>query len=201
MSDNAIEQLIYYLSRLPGIGQRSAKRMALHLIENKNNIMEPLAETLYSAIHTIVECEICGNVDVCSPCHLCLNDSRDQSVICVVENIADLWAFERSNIYRGLYHVLGGNLSALNKKGPQELNIDNLIHRIQNSTIVEIIIATNATMDGQTTAFYITERLSGFNIKISRLAYGMPVGGELDYLDEGTLSAALRLRQPFMEEI
>jgi len=200
-SDNEIDKLIYYFSKLPGFGQRSARRVVLHLINNKDSLMFPISDALKDAGHAIKECEICGNIDVLDKCNICSSHSRNQSIICVVETVSDLWALERGNIYHGLYHVLGGTLSAHGKKGPGELKIEHLTHRIKNGGVKEIIIATNATIEGQTTAFYITEKLTPLNIKISKLAYGMPIGGELDYLDEGTISAALEARQPFEDKV
>jgi recombination protein RecR len=196
-NNNEIDKLIYYFSKLPGLGQRSARRIVLHLINQKETLMLPLSEALENTANTIKECNICGNIDISDICNICQNSSRNRSIICVVETIADLWALERGNIYKGLYHVLGGTLSMHSKRGPNELKIEQLVRRTTEMNIEEIIIATNSNLEGQTTAFYITEKLENTKVKISKLAHGLPIGGELDYLDEGTISAALLLRQPF----
>lgn len=196
-SDNPIEQLVQLLSKLPGLGKRSARRAVLHLVKHRETLMQPLAKALHNVEQNIVVCKSCGNIDSHSPCHVCTDPKRDESTICVVEEVADLWAIERGSIFRGLYHVLGGTLSALEGRGPDELNIASLLGRVEKGTIAEIILATNATVEGQTTAHYITERLKDSGVKISRLAQGVPIGGELDYLDDGTLGAALLARQPF----
>ncbi len=190
---NEIESLIQLISKLPGLGPRSARRAALHLIKNKQNLMVPLANTLLSTAGAIVTCETCGNIDTASPCNICTSESRDRKTICIVEEVADLWAIERSGMHRGLYHVLGGVLSAIDGVTAKDLNLANLRQRVENTE--EIIIATNATALGQTTAHYITELLEGLPLKITRLSQGIPIGGELDYLDDGTLGTALKLRQ------
>jgi len=195
--DNQIEQLIYIFSKIPGLGPRSARRAVLHLLRHKDSLMRQMAISLEATANAIKFCDTCGNMDTSSPCSICIKHDRDKTTICVVESIADLWAIERSNIYSGLYHVLGGTLSAVNGRTADDLNIDSLVRRIKENNISEIILATNATMEGQTTAFYITEILAEFNLNLSRLACGLPIGGELDYLDEGTLSAALSARKAF----
>ena len=189
-----LDTLIQLLARLPGLGPRSARRAALFLIKRREQIMEPLAAALGAAAATIRTCSSCGNLDTADPCAICRDPERDPSAICVVEDLADLWALERTGAFRGRYHVLGGTLSALDGIGPDELNIVRLIARLGPET--ELILALNATVDGQTTAHYITELLQDANVKVTRLAHGVPVGGELDYLDEGTLSAAIRSRTP-----
>jgi recombination protein RecR len=197
MTHNDIDELIRLFSKLPGLGPRSARRVVLHLVRQKENLMAPLAKTLDSAMHTIRTCSHCGNLDTIDPCHICADAKRDPSVICVVEELADLWAIERCNLFRGRYHVLGGTLSAIDDRGPAQLNIEPLVERSARGEVKEIILATNATLEGQTTAHYLTTRLAGFNLSISRLAQGIPMGGELDYLDDGTLGAALKARLPF----
>lgn len=195
--NNSIDNLIYVFSKLPGLGPRSARRIVLHLLEDKNHRMNFLSDHLITASKEAKECSICFNIDNSSVCRICSDDKRDQSTVAIVENIGDLWALERSNHFNGLYHVLGCNLNATQGKNPEDLKLNHLLDRINQNSINEVIIATNTTIDGQTTAFYITEYLKESDIKISRLASGIPIGGELDYLDEGTLSAALSLRQPF----
>lgn len=193
---NEIDQLIQLLARLPGLGPRSARRAALQMIQKRESLMRPLADALHRAADSIRECAICGNIDAQDPCGICRDERRDGSVICVVEQVGDLWALERTGSFRGRYHVLGGVLSALDGVGPEDLNIASLVDRVgPGGAVQEVILATNLTVDGQTTAHYITERLSGSGVKVSRLAHGVPVGGELDYLDDGTLSAALKSRQ------
>lgn len=189
-----IDRLVQLLSKLPGLGPRSARRAVLHLVKNKDKLMAPLGAALDEAIENIVECYTCGNVDTSSPCTICLDQSRDESTLVVVEDVADLWALERAVAVKGRYHVLGGTLSPLDGIGPEDINIYGLIDRVQGGEIKEIIIAVNATVEGQTTAHYIMDQLSQADVQISRLAHGVPVGGELDYLDEGTLSAAIRQR-------
>jgi recombination protein RecR len=193
--DMDLEQLVSLFAKLPGLGPRSARRIVLHLIKYKDSTMLPLSNSIAEVAHSITECEICNNFDIMSPCAICRDETRDKSIICVIESALDLWACERGKIYKGQYHVLGGALSAAVGMRPADLNIDSLINRC-NDQLKEIIIATNATMDGQTTAFYISDRIKAkMPIKITRLAYGMPVGGELDYLDEGTIEAALESRK------
>ena len=196
MAVSEIDRLIQLLARLPGLGPRSARRAALHLIKRRTGLLEPLAQALAAAADSIRQCGVCGNVDTVEPCAICAEETRDGTIICVVEDVADLWALERTAAFGGRYHVLGGTLSALDGRGPDELNIDALVHRARAETVTEIILATSATVEGQTTAHYLTDRLAECGVVVSRLAHGVPVGGELDYLDDGTLSAALRARRP-----
>lgn len=189
-----IDQLTKHLAKLPGLGSRSAKRVVLHLLKHKDTLMKPLAESIIHTMEHIQECPECGNLDDQTPCVICVDSRRDRTSICVVEEVADLWAMERSNVFRGTYHVLGGTLSALDGIGPDDLRISQLVSRAASEEVQEIILAMNATVDGQTTAHYISDRLKEANVKISRLAHGMPIGGELDYLDDGTLKAALAAR-------
>lgn len=193
----SLDQLIHLLSKLPGLGSRSARRAVLHLFKNRETLMLPLAKALETAASEVKSCEACGNLDLSNPCHICTDTRRDNSMLCVVEEVADVWALERGGIYKGLYHVLGGVLSALDGVGPDDLSITKLLERVKAGGVAEVILATNATMDGQTTAHYIADRLQPSGVKISRLAHGIPVGGELDYLDEGTLSAALKARRAY----
>ncbi|MEX2128113.1 MAG: recombination mediator RecR [Xanthobacteraceae bacterium] len=192
-----IERLIQLLARLPGLGPRSARRAALHLVRRRADLMEPLSSALGDALDKIVVCRTCGNVDTRDPCTVCTDPSRDRSILIVVENVADLWALERAGASPGRYHVLGGTLSPLDGVGPDDLNIASLVKRGHEQEVKEVVLALNATVDGQTTAHYITDLLRDAEIKVTRLAHGVPVGGELDYLDEGTLSAAIRSRTPF----
>ena len=198
MAGPEIEHLIQLLARLPGLGPRSARRAALYLVKRKEALMQPLALALAAAAEHVRACSVCGNLDSQDPCALCADPRRDASIICVVEEVADLWALERAGVFRGRYHVLGGTLSALDGIRPEDLNIDGLVRRVQQSagTLKEVILATNATVEGQTTAHYVTDRLAGTGVAVTRLAHGVPVGGELDYLDDGTLSAALKARRP-----
>lgn len=192
-----IERLIQLLAKLPGLGPRSARRAALYLIRRRAQLMEPLAQALAEAAANIRTCTACGNIDTADPCGICTDPRRDASLICIVEGVADLWALERTAAFRGRYHVLGGILSALDGVGPDELNIAGLVRRASEQQVKEMIIATGATVDGQTTAHYLAERLKGLDVTVSRLAHGVPVGGELDYLDDGTITAALKDRRPF----
>jgi recombination protein RecR len=196
MTDNPLESLIKRLSRLPGLGPRSARRAALHLLKNKETTMLPLAEELDHVARTIKTCVECGNLDLTDKCRICYDSRRDATRICVVEDVADLWAMERAGIFSGLYHVLGGTLSALDGRGPKELGIERLVARAANIEEGEVILATSATVDGQTTAHYIGERLERDGMAITRLAHGVPVGGELNYLDDGTLTQAMKARRP-----
>ena len=196
MAENQIKSLIQLLAKLPGLGPRSSRRAVLHLIKNQETLLFPLMQALEDAAQNITQCSVCGNIDTCDPCNVCKNPKREDAQICVVENVSDLWALERNPSFSGRFHVLGGTLSAIDGVGPEDLNIPALIRRAKKDIVIEIILATSATVDGQTTAHYIAERLIGSNVKISGLAHGVPVGGELDYLDEGTLSAALTARQP-----
>ncbi len=190
-----IEQLIQLLARLPGLGPRSARRAALHLIKKKDQLMTPLAAAMTRARDMIIVCETCASVDTTSPCAICSDPRRDPSVICVVEEVGDLWALERAAVIKGRYHVLGGTLSPLDGVGPEELNIDKLVERAKSDEVTEIILALNATVEGQSTAHYLMDRLEECDATISQLAHGVPVGGELDYLDEGTLAAAIKARK------
>ena len=192
-----IERLIQLLSKLPGLGPRSARRAALHLIKKKDQLLVPLAEAMDVAVATVMVCSTCGNIDTSDPCTMCADPRRDGSTIVVVEDVADLWALERAGAISARYHVLGGSLSPLDGVGPEELNIQKLVRRVAAGGVGEVILALNATVEGQTTAHYIMDQLTGLNAKVSRLAHGVPVGGELDYLDEGTLSAAIRQRTAF----
>jgi recombination protein RecR len=192
-----IDRLIQLLARLPGLGPRSARRAALHLIKKRELLMAPLATALQAALDKIQICSVCGNIDTRNPCALCADPRREDSVIVVVADVADLWALERAQAIHARYHVLGGTLSPLDGVGPQELAIDALIARAHAPNVSEVILALNATVDGQTTAHYITDLLQGANVKVTKLAHGVPVGGELDYLDEGTLAAAIRQRTAF----
>ena len=196
MAVSHIDQLIGLLARLPGLGPRSARRAALQLLKKRDSLLAPLASALTQAAETIRSCGQCGNLDTVDPCAICSDAKRDDSVICVVEEVADLWAVERSGVYRGRYHVLGGTLSALDGVGPEELKITKLVERASNAEVTEVILATNATVDGQTTAHYVADRLAQCGVGITRLAHGLPMGGELDYLDDGTLTAALKARSP-----
>lgn len=189
-----IDRLIQLLARLPGLGPRSARRSVLQLLKKREAVMKPLALALRDVADSVVVCETCGNLDTQSPCHVCVDVRRDRSVICVVEDVADLWALDRSETFKGCYHVLGGTLSALDGVGPQDLNITALGQRVSAGEIKEVILALNATVDGQTTSHYLAELLEAHDVQVTALAHGVPVGGELDYLDDGTLAAALRAR-------
>ena len=189
-----IERLIQLLARLPGLGPRSARRAALHLIRKREELLGPLADAMSVARERIVTCTSCGNVDTSDPCTLCRDTRRDSATLVVVETVADLWALERAGATRGKYHVLGGVLSPLDGVGPKDLNLARLTERVREEGVREVILAVNATVDGQTTAHYIVDLLGPLDVKVTRLAHGVPVGGELDYLDEGTLAAALRQR-------
>jgi recombination protein RecR len=191
---NSLENLIRRLGRLPGLGPRSARRAVLFLLKNRDRLMLPLAEELYTVASNVRACVECGNLDITDHCSICADSRRDRSRICVVEDVGDLWAMERASVYRGLYHVLGGTLSALDGRGPEDLHIDRLVRRAGHDETAEIILALSATVDGQTTAHYIGEKLANLPLDITRLAHGMPVGGELDYLDDGTLAQALKAR-------
>jgi recombination protein RecR len=192
-----IERLIQLLARLPGLGPRSARRAALHLIKKREPLMAPLAAALQGALDKITICRVCGNIDSQNPCMVCTDPRRDASIIVVVADVADLWALERAHAVNARYHVLGGTLSPLDGVGPDDLTIDALVTRAHDKQVSEVILALNATVDGQTTAHYITDLLHNAEVKVTRLAHGVPVGGELDYLDEGTLAAAIRQRTPF----
>ena len=196
-----LEHLIQLLARLPGLGPRSARRAVLHLIKKRETLMLPLAESMAKAAEAIVVCSTCGNLDTHDPCGICRDPKRDRKLICVVEEVADLWALERSGAFKGIYHVLGGTLSAIDGRGPEQLHMARLVERVRGRregepAVEEVILALSATVDGQTTAHYIGERLADCEARLSRLAHGVPVGGELDYLDDGTLTAALKARRP-----
>ncbi len=192
-----IERLIQLLARLPGLGPRSARRAALHLIKRRETLLAPLSEALRVANERIVVCRSCGNVDTADPCTICRDPRRDVSILVVVEDVSDLWALERSGAVSARYHVLGGVLSPLDGVRPEHLNLDTLVARAADPEVKEVILALNATVDGQTTAHYVTELLAHLPVRVTKLAHGVPVGGELDYLDEGTLSAAIRQRTAF----
>lgn len=197
MQVNIIENLSKIIARLPGMGPRVAKRVVLHLAVNKEKILLPLIENLQALNDKIHNCEICGNLDEGRVCGICKNPNRDESLICIVEEVADLWAIERAESYKGRYHILGGKLSAISGVNIEDLNLEKLFKRFEDSAAKEVIIATSATIDGQTTAHFLAENLKDFNVKVTRLAYGIPVGSELDYLDEGTISIAFKTRGEF----
>ena len=201
MSISEIDRLIQLLARLPGLGPRSARRAALHMIKKRETLMLPLAAAIQQTAQAIRACAICGNLDTAETCAICRDPARDGTTICVVEAVGDLWALERSGAFKGRYHVLGGTLSALDGRGPEQLNIAKLMDRLRpgadgSAPVREVILALGATVDGQTTGHYIAERLAGSGVAVTRLAHGVPVGGELDYLDDGTLTAALKARRP-----
>ena len=197
MSQTEIDNLIELLARLPGIGPRSARRLALNMLKKPDSLMRPLSKSLIDTANSIVKCSVCGYLDTQSPCGICQNNDRDKSMIVVIEEVADLWALERASVHKGLYHILGGTLSAIDGVSPDDLGISLLVKRAQEKETREIILAMNATIDGQTTAYYITDQLADTGVKVSRLARGVPVGGELDYMDDGTLLEAIESRQPF----
>lgn len=196
MAGPEIERLIQLLAKLPGLGPRSARRAALHLVKRRETLLDPLARALADAAERVRACSVCGNLDSADPCAICTDAKRDASTICVVEEVADLWALERARTFAGRYHVLGGTLSALDGVGPEDLNVAGLVARARAPEVTEVILALNATVEGQTTAHYLSDRLADCGVAVSRLAHGVPVGGELDYLDDGTLSAALKARRP-----
>lgn len=195
MAAGDLDRVMHLLARLPGLGPRSARRAMLHLMQKREALMVPLAEALAAAARSVRTCSTCGNFDTVDPCSICQDPRRDPSQICVVEDVGDVWALERAAAFKGLYHVTGGVLSALDGVGPEDLNIDPLVARASTPEVTEVILAMNATVDGQTTAHYIADRLAGTSVSVSRLAHGVPVGGELDYLDDGTLTQALKARQ------
>ncbi len=196
MDGSAIEKLIADISKLPGLGRRSAQRIALYLLKNKDRSLFPLIKTLESSHKLISECSECGNVDMKNPCNICLSANRDKKSICIIEDVSDLWTFERTGFYRGLYHVLGGSLSAINGIGTEELKIKKLLKRIEESEINEVILALSTTMEGQTTTHVIADKLETFkNLTVTRLAQGIPIGGEVHYLDENTLNTAFQSRK------
>ena len=190
-----LERLIQLLARLPGLGPRSARRAVLHLIKRRESLMQPLSQALSDPADAILVCGTCGNLDTVEPCGICMDEARDRTLVCVVEDVADLWALERTRSFKGRYHVLGGRLSALDGVGPEDLNIAGLVARAEAGNLREVILAMNLTVDGQTTAHYISDRLAETGVAVTRLAHGVPVGGELDYLDDGTLETALRSRR------
>lgn len=196
MASQEIENLASALARLPGLGPRSARRAVLWLVKRRETALEQLLTALIAMQDKLVECEVCGNVDTRQPCAICADPRRDSRAICVVEDVADLWALDRAKLFTGRYHVLGGRLSALDGVRPEDLAIGSLLSRVEAGGIDEVVLAMNATLEGQTTAHYIAERLEGLPVRITQLAHGLPVGGELDYLDEGTLAQALRARRP-----
>ena len=196
MHSTEIEKLINEVSKLPGLGRRSAQRIALYLLKNKERILLPLVKSLQEANQKIITCETCGNIDTKSPCSLCQNVKRDLQTICVIEDVSDLWTFERMGLFRGVYHVLGGSLSAINGVGIDELTITKLIQRIQDQNVKEVILALSTTMEGQTTSHVISDKLESIdNLEVTRLAEGVPIGGEVHYLDENTLNAAYQSRK------
>jgi len=196
MASQEIEALASALARLPGLGPRSARRAVLWLVKNRERALPQLVETLAAVQDTLVECETCFNVDTRNPCGICADPRRDAKSICVVEDVSDLWALDRARLFQGTYHVLGGRLSALDGVRPEDLTVGELLQRVETGGVDEVVLAMNATLEGQTTAHYLAERLEAFPVKVTQLAHGLPVGGELDYLDEGTLAQALRARRP-----
>ncbi|MCP3729010.1 recombination mediator RecR [Sphingomonas sp. MG17] len=196
MASPEIETLTQALSRLPGLGPRSARRAVLHLLKKRETALDPLLAALTAVSQRLATCSTCGNVDTADPCAICADPRRDTRQLCVVEEVADLWALERSRLFPGRFHVLGGKLSALDGVRPEDLAIDALVSRVASGGIDEVVLAMNATLEGQTTAHYIAERIEAYPVRVTQLAHGLPVGGELDYLDEGTLAQALRARRP-----
>ena len=194
MSEQILEKLIKKISKLPGLGPRSSRRVILYLLKDKEKLFLPLIQDMNDVANKVKSCIECGNLDEKEICDICINTSRNNKIICIVETVADLWAMERSNVYNGKYHILGGVLSAIDGINPQQLNIDSLEMKLKSGDFTEVIIAISATLDGQTTAHYLADRFSKLNIKITRLAHGMPVGGELDFLDDGTIAQALKAR-------
>ena len=192
-----IEQLIDLMARLPGLGPRSARRAVLQMIKKRGKLLEPLAKSMAEVSETASECMTCGNISSSETCAICTDPNRKNGEVCVVEDVSDLWAMERTSLFKGTYHVLGGVLSALDGVGPDSLRIPRLVERIHTDRVTEIILALNATIDGQTTAHYIVDQIEGSNVRITSLAQGVPIGGELDYLDDGTISAALKARKAF----
>jgi recombination protein RecR len=196
MASPEIDALTQALAKLPGLGPRSARRAVLHLLKKRETALEPLLTALAAVSDRLTRCSTCGNVDTTDPCGICADPRRDSRALCVVEEVADLWALDRARLFPGKYHVLGGKLSALDGVRPEDLNIDTLVRRIEAGGIDEVVLAMNATLEGQTTAHYIADRIERFPVRVTQLAHGLPVGGELDYLDEGTLAQALRARRP-----
>ena len=196
MSDNTLDELIYLFSKLPGIGPKSASRLVLFLLKNKEKLMFPLSRSLLTSGKSLKKCPVCGNIGVKFPDKICSDPRRNKSIICVVEDIFDLWALENTGTFKGLYHVLGGNLSALDGIGPEDLMIKELIERVKANSIKEVILALNSTVNSQTTLHFIIEQLKGLNVPITKIAQGMPFGAELNYLDEGTIATAMKARKP-----
>lgn len=196
MASPDIEALTQALARLPGLGPRSARRAVLHLLKKRETALEPLRAALEAVGDRLTSCATCGNVDTTDPCSICADPRRDPRSLCVVEEVADLWALDRSRLFPGRFHVLGGRLSALDGVRPEDLTIDRLLRRVEMGGVDEVVLAMNATLEGQTTAHYIAERIERFPVRVTQLAHGLPVGGELDYLDDGTLAQALRARKP-----
>ncbi|MCR9178818.1 MAG: recombination mediator RecR [Erythrobacteraceae bacterium] len=196
MASQEIEALSSALARLPGLGPRSARRAVLWLVKHREQALPALLEALAAVSETLVECQTCGNVDTSDPCGICTDPRRDARLLCVVEEVADVWALDRARLFAGCYHVLGGRLSALDGIGPEDLGIASLLARVEDGGVDEVVLAMNATLEGQTTAHYLAERLEAFPLRVTQLAHGLPVGGELDYLDDGTLAQALRARRP-----
>lgn len=190
-----LQRVMDLVGKLPGLGPRSARRVALHLLKRRDTLMQPLADALAEAAGTLTQCSVCGTWDTIDPCTVCSTPGRDNAVICVVQDVPDFWAIERAGAFKGRYHILGGLLSALDGVGPDQLNLDTLVRRADSPDVNEVILALSATVDGQTTAHYVGDRLEHLNVKITRLAQGVPVGGELDHLDDGTLTAALMSRR------
>lgn len=198
MQNKILDDLIKFFSKLPSLGPRSARRVVLYLLNNKENIMLPLLDAMNEGYNKIKHCPICGNLTTNEICDICADETRNKEIICVVENIADLWAIENTMIYKGQYHILGGTLSATEGRGPDDINIEGLVNKIKNAqNIKEVIIATNPTIEGQTTAFYIADILKNFNLKITKPAYGIPLGSEFNYLDESTLDIAFKNKKEF----
>ena len=195
LSGPEIERLVQLLARLPGLGPRSARRAVLFLLKKKDALLVPLTSALEEAGRKIQSCRTCGNLDSAETCSVCTDPMRDAGLICVVEDVADLWALERAGVFRGRYHVLGGTLSALDGRGPDQLNLAGLVERVKAGGVREVVLGLNATVEGQTTAHYVTDLIAGAGVSVTRLAHGVPVGGELDYLDEGTLAAAFAARR------
>jgi recombination protein RecR len=196
MASHEIETLVQALSRMPGLGPRSARRAVLYLLKKREGALTPLLRALETVNEKLSTCSICGNVDTSNPCGICMDPRRDARMLCVVEDVPDLWALERSRLFPGKYHVLGGRLSALDGVRPEDLAIDTLVSRVAGGEVDEVVLALNATLEGQTTSHYLVERLEAHPVRITQLAHGLPVGGELDYLDDGTLAQALRARRP-----
>jgi recombination protein RecR len=196
MAGAEIERLVQLLARVPGLGPRSARRAALALLKRREQLMGPLTDALAAAAARVKTCSVCGNYDSIDPCAICADEQRDPSVLCVVEDVSGVWVMERTGLYRGRYHVLGGVLSALDGVGPDDLAIERLVARARDASVREVILATGATVDGQTTAHYLADRLADCDVAVSGLAHGVPMGGELDYLDDGTIGAALKARRP-----